>query len=354
MAALEHLDVLDARDVYWAGRVTLCSRRDDLAVYDRVFAAYFGGERAGPARRPPARVTVTRRVAEPGPGGAGGRRERPVASTASRAEVLRRRDVSRLTAAERDQVNRMIALLAAGRAERPSRRLRPARRGRPDPARTVREALRRGGEITAVRRRAPGSRARRAVLIVDVSGSMAPYADALLRLAHAVVRREPRATEVFTVGTRLTRITGELRTRDPDAAMAAASAAIPDWSGGTRLGEELKEFLDAFGQRGTARGAFVVIASDGWERGDTARLSREMARLSRLAYRVIWVNPHKGHAGYEPLTAGMRAALPHVDHFVAGHSLAAYEELAEVLAGGEPPGGARGSTSRRGRSGLVG
>jgi len=162
---------------------------------------------------------------------------------------------------------------------------------------------------------------------------MAPYADTLLRFAHALVRREPRATEVFSVGTRLTRITDELRHRDPDTAMRAVSAAIPDWSGGTRLGEELKEFLARHGS--SARGAIAVIASDGWERGDPSLLGAQMARLSRLAHRVVWVNPHKGSEGYQPLTGGMQAALPYLDDFVAGHSLAAFEELAALLAGKE-------------------
>lgn len=139
---------------------------------------------------------------------------------------------------------------------------------------------------------------------------------------------------MFSVGTRLTRLTRELRSRDPDAAMRAAAQAIPDWSGGTRLGEELKEFLDRFGQRGLARGAVVVIASDGWERGDTALLGEQMARLARLAHRVIWANPHKARPGYEPLTGGMAAALPHVSAFTSGHSLAALEELARLI--GDP------------------
>jgi uncharacterized protein with von Willebrand factor type A (vWA) domain len=169
------------------------------------------------------------------------------------------------------------------------------------------------------------------VLLVDVSGSMSPYADVLLRFAHSALRSGPRTTEAFSVGTRLTRLTRELRHRDPDTAMTAVSAAIPDWSGGTRLGEELKEFLDRFGQRGLARGAIVVIASDGWERGDASLLGGQMARLHRLAHRVVWANPHRARPGYEPLTAGMVAALPHVDAFVAGHSLGALEELAVLI-----------------------
>jgi uncharacterized protein with von Willebrand factor type A (vWA) domain len=143
--------------------------------------------------------------------------------------------------------------------------------------------------------------------------------------------RRRAGTEVFTVGTRLTRISRELRRRDADLALAAVARAVPDWSGGTRLGELLRAFLDRWGQRGTARGAVVVVASDGWERGDPGVLAEQMTRLHRLAHRVVWVNPHRGRAGYQPLTAGMAAALPHVDDFVSGHSLAAYEELAIVL-----------------------
>jgi uncharacterized protein with von Willebrand factor type A (vWA) domain len=179
------------------------------------------------------------------------------------------------------------------------------------------------------RRRSP--RPRRVVLLIDVSGSMSPYADALLRFAHAAVRARPASTEVFTIGTRLTRVTREMRLRDPDRALAASGSAIPDWSGGTRLGEVLKAFLDRWGQRGTARGAVVVVCSDGWERGGAELLGEQMARLRRLAHSVVWVNPHKGREGYEPLTSGMQAALPSVDHFVSGHSLAAFEELSGVI-----------------------
>ncbi|WP_067478111.1 vWA domain-containing protein [Actinomadura hibisca] len=332
--ALDHLDVLDPVDVYWAGRLTLCADPDDLARYDRCFAAYFSGAVPRPGRRVPPPVVV-RRAAVPQARDNGGeeRDENAELATASGVEVLRARDVSRLTAAERAEVNRLIALLDAAADRRRSRRFAPAPTGRLDPGRTVRETLRRGGEISLLRHRAHRTRPRRAVLLVDVSGSMTPYADALLRFAHAAARSGGRTTEVFSVGTRLTRLTRELRHRDPDAAMAAVSAAVPDWSGGTRLGEELKEFLDRFGQRGMARGATVVIASDGWERGDAELLGAQMARLRRLAHRVVWANPHKARPGYEPLTAGMKAALPHLDDFVSGHSLAALEELARLMGG---------------------
>jgi uncharacterized protein len=138
---------------------------------------------------------------------------------------------------------------------------------------------------------------------------------------------------VFTIGTRLTRVTRELGSRDPDAAMAAMAAAVPDYAGGTRIGVLLREFLDRWGQRGMARGAVVVIMSDGWERGDAALLGEQMRRLSRLAHRIVWCNPRKGRPGFAPLAAGLAAALPYVDDFVAGHSLAALERLASVVAG---------------------
>ncbi|MER6572984.1 VWA domain-containing protein, partial [Streptomyces sp. NPDC001093] len=202
-----------------------------------------------------------------------------------------------------------------------------------DPRRTVRELLRRGGEPARLRRQARVERPRRVVLLVDVSGSMAPYADALLRFAHAAVRAG--RTEVFTIGTRLTRVTRELSHRDPDLAMAAVAAAVPDWRGGTRLGELVREFLNRWGQRGMARGAIVVLLSDGWERGDPELLGQQMRRLHALAHQVVWANPRKARPGYAPLAAGMAAALPSVDAFVAGHSLAALERLAAVVRGAQ-------------------
>jgi uncharacterized protein with von Willebrand factor type A (vWA) domain len=161
---------------------------------------------------------------------------------------------------------------------------------------------------------------------------MAPYADALMRFGHVVVRRMPTSVEVFTLGTRLTRITRELRHRDPEHAMRAAGRAIPDWSGGTRLGDAVRAFIDRWGQRGVARQAVVVVFSDGWERGETTLLGEQLARLRRLAYRLIWVNPHVGKDGYAPVQGGIVAALPHLDRLLAGHSLATLERLLEVMA----------------------
>jgi uncharacterized protein with von Willebrand factor type A (vWA) domain len=338
LAATDALGVADPRATYWAGRLTLCAEPDDLPIYDAAFAAYFGG--LSPARGLPLPVhPVLPRVsapfaAGPPPGQHAEDDASPevLAVAASPVETLRHRDVTGLTGRERAEVRRLLALLAPGAAPRRTRRRRPAGRGEVDPHRTVREALRRGGEPVRLERRRRRTRPRRLVLLLDVSGSMTPYADALLRFAHAAVRRRPTLTEVFTVGTRLTRVTRGLRHRDPDAALRAAGAAIPDWHGGTRLADTVGAFLDRWGRRGTARGAVVVIFSDGWERGDPAALAERLHHLSRLAFRLVWVNPHRGKPGYAPLAGGMAAALPHLDEFVAGHSLAALEHLVEVIA----------------------
>ncbi|GAA4147709.1 VWA domain-containing protein [Phytohabitans flavus] len=333
VAAVDALDVTRPEDAYWAGRLTLCGEPDDLPVYDAAFAAYFGGR--APAK-PPAPVPTRRRgvalFAQHHPdGGTAGSRDDDLAVAASPAEVLRRRDLALLSTAEREEVRRLVALLAPATAARPSRRHRPAAGGAVDPPRTVRRMLRHLGEPARLARRERRDKPRRLVLLLDVSGSMAPYADSLLRFAHAAVRRRPTLTEAFTLGTRLTRVSRALRHRDPDGALRAAGEAIPDWHGGTRLADSLKAFLDRWGQRGTARGAVVVLFSDGWERGDPALLAAQMARLSRLAHRLVWVNPHRGKPGYEPLVAGMAAALPYLDDFVAGHSLAALEDLVRVI-----------------------
>ncbi|WP_431954668.1 vWA domain-containing protein [Actinacidiphila sp. bgisy167] len=341
LAALDRLDPGLRRDVYWAGRLTLCGDPDDLERYDRVFAAYFDGERPPPGRtRPAVRPVRPPAVpcAVPGERPAEGSDGKPVATAlASATEVLRHRDVAVLSATERDQLHRILAVFALDGEPRRSSRRRPARRGEVDPRRTVRELLRRGGEPAVLPRRARARRPRRVVLLLDVSGSMAPYADALLRFAHAAAHgsRGGPPTEVFTLGTRLTRVTREMARRDPDAALAAVGAAVPDWSGGTRLGETLRAFLDRWGARGTARGAVVVVLSDGWERGDPTLLAAQMRRLARLAHRVVWANPRKAAPGYAPLAAGMAAALPSVDAFVEGHSLGALERLAAVVRGAD-------------------
>jgi len=336
LAAVDALGVTQPRDMFWAGRMTLCAAADDIGVYDAAFAAYFGGY--SPVRGLPLPVapTMPRAVIPFGSQGSSGTPDDDadgieISMVASDTELLRHRDVAHLSPVERDDVRRMISMLAVGTATRPSRRRRPTHRGEVDVSRTVRKMLRDGGEPGPLLRRDRRSKPRKLVLLLDVSGSMSPYADALLCFAHAAVRRRPGTTEVFTIGTRLTRVTRALRLRDPDAALTAAGATIPDWHGGTRLAESLTAFLDRWGQRGTARGAIVVLCSDGWERGDPRPLGTAVSRLSRLAYRLVWVNPHSGRDGYEPLTGGMAAALPFLDEFVCGHSVAALEDLVQVI-----------------------
>jgi uncharacterized protein len=191
--------------------------------------------------------------------------------------------------------------------------------------------MRTSGETIERAHTDPSDRPRRLVLLADISGSMEPYSRSLLRFVHAAASGRTRV-EVFALGTRLTRLTRELSSRDPDAAFERASGAVEDWAGGTRLGDMLREFNDHWGVRGMARNAVVVILSDGWDRGDPEVLAEQMGRLHRIAHRVIWVNPLKSTPGYEPLARGMAAALPHVDRFIEGHSLAALEHLAKEIA----------------------
>jgi uncharacterized protein with von Willebrand factor type A (vWA) domain len=255
----------------------------------------------------------------------------PVRANAAATEVLRHRDFGEMSPADRRELAAMLAVLRPGLPQRLSRRRRPASRGPVDVRATVRAMLRTGGEPGLLLHRRSGLRPRRLVLLIDVSGSMAPYADALLRFAHVITRAQPAATEVFTIGTRLSRITRALRAADVDVALRAAGEVIPDYSGGTRLGEVLQAFTDRWGQRGTARGAVVVLFSDGWERGAPDLLAEQVQRLRRLSRQLVWVNPHKGRNGYLPVQTGIVAVLPHLDAFVAGHSLAALDELLEVI-----------------------
>jgi uncharacterized protein len=337
VAALDHLDVLAPTDVYWAGRLTLCGDPADLDRYDAVFRDFFR-RRDPSAAWPTERQRRTAVIAAPIPATPSHDAEplpsQSTLASASAQEVLRHRDVSELTPDERAQLHRLFTLLVPAASPRRTRRYRPAPRGRIALEPTVRRMLRDGGEPSRLARRVRRHTPRRLVVLLDVSGSMAPYADSLLRFAHAAVRVAPRTTEVFTIGTRLTRITRELRQPDPEVALTSAGSAIPDWSGGTRLGESIKSFLDGYGQRGTARGAVAVICSDGWERSDVTLLGQQVRRLSRLAHRVVWVNPHKGQEGYAPVTAGMVAVLPHVDDLIAGHSFAALERLSRLI--GDP------------------
>jgi uncharacterized protein len=335
--ALDQVGAGDPVDVYWAGRVTLCASLDDVARFDRVFAELFGGRRQDRATDAARRVVRVGPAATADAAGQGADEADEDAVTmvvhASRQERLRHRDIADLDAQERAELHRLLAAFRLPGESRRTRRYQRAHRGVLDRTATVRGLLHAGGEPARLRHRRHRTRPRDVVLLADVSGSMGVYAEVLLRFAHATVRGHQARTEVFTLGTRLTRVTRALELRDPDLAMRAIGRTVPDWAGGTRLGDTLKQFLDQWGQRGLARGAVVVVLSDGWERGDVAVLGDQVARLHRLAHRVVWANPRAGRDGFTPSAGGMAAALPWCDDLVAGHSLAALEHLARVVAG---------------------
>jgi uncharacterized protein with von Willebrand factor type A (vWA) domain len=336
--ALVGLD--DQRATYWAGRATLCSGPDDLDRYDQVFTAWFNGSDHPVARPAADERTVVRTELDPGDGEGGAEPDEDLLNAmASEAEVLRHRDIADMPAHELARLASMFETLQPRPPRRPGRRRTPWHRGDVDAHRTLRQMLSRMGEPGEIAWRRRSTRPRWVVLLVDVSGSMSAYADALLRLAHRFSHpgrlsagSAGRRVEVFTVGTRLTRVTRAMGMRDAERAIVAAGETVPDWSGGTRLGETLRIFLDRWGQRGLARGAVVVVFSDGWERGDADLLGEQMQRLHRIAHRVVWVNPHVGKDGYLPVQQGIVAALPYVDDFVAGHSLATFADLIEVVA----------------------
>lgn len=318
------------RHLYWAGRLAFCTSPSDARTYDRAFEAWFSDRSWVKQVRPRPLEPVVRDRLELSDGLAGDPDSDTPPPTASRTEILRSGDLSELTAADREFAHRLIARLRRRPATRRTRRTRPGRRGRTDLRAMAREAMRLGGETIRWRYRTHTHRRRRVVALVDVSGSMTSYADSYLLFGHAL-RRSGRDSEVFSVGTRLTRLTEPLGALDPQAALHRAGSRVSDWAGGTRLGTELKTFLDRWGQRGMARGAVVVVFSDGWERGGADLLATQARRLRRLAHMVIWVNPHRARPGYEPLTAGMRAVLGHIDAFVSGHSVAALEELIDRI-----------------------
>jgi uncharacterized protein with von Willebrand factor type A (vWA) domain len=304
-------------DLYWAGRATLVSRPEEIPVYDRVFRAHFGEVDAATA---PSALTVRMELPQPEVG------------LASQIELLKRKSFSQCTDEELLLLAREMARIAVAVPRRRTRRREAGRRGSPDLRRTLRRAFRTGGEPAELALRRRRARQRRLVLLLDVSGSMADYSRALLFFAHAALRAD-RRWEAFCFGTRLTRVTGALATRDPDAALERAAAEVVDWEGGTRIGESLKTFLDEFGHSGMARGSVVVICSDGLDVGDPELLAGQMARLARLAHRVVWLNPLKEDPAYEPLARGMQAALPSIDLFASGHDFESLEAVSAALSG---------------------
>ncbi len=346
--AVAALGVAGRDDLYWAGRASLVASRDDIDVYDLAFDEWYrsmapdpedltlhldlpfsgdleeltGGGEVG--RMAPSMVPGDGE--EPGPGG-----EVTLRVVASATEILRSKSFADLTDEERARVARMIRRLTLAVPIRRTRRTHPSAKGQAfDIRRTLRRSLRTQGEPFERAWRDRRSRTRPLVLILDVSGSMAPYSRALLQFGYAAMAAG-RRVEVFCFGTRLTRVTRTLRTKDPDRALHEIGRLVGDWEGGTRIGESLKTLLDGWSQRAALRGAVVVLCSDGLERGDPDLLRSQMVRLRRLVFRLVWANPLKGSPRYQPLARGMAAALPSVDVFLSGHNLESLEELGEAL-----------------------
>jgi uncharacterized protein with von Willebrand factor type A (vWA) domain len=336
--ALAAVDPAARGDAYFALRAALCSSRADFELFAEAFAVVFAPD--GEPENPLEALGSIERAALPRVGvPMESEAEQvlealPVPAAWSEEELLREKDFAEYTDAERAQARMLLARLARRTPQRISRRTRATRRRRDvhDLRATVRASLRHGGELFERRYREPAERPRRLVLVCDVSGSMAPYARMLLQYLQASVAARARV-EAFVFGTRLTRVTRELGGRDPDRALARASDHVSDWSGGTRIGAALGELNREHGRR-IGRGAVIVLLSDGWDRGDPDVLAAEMARLRRCAHRVLWLNPLAADPRYEPLTRGMQAALPHVDHLLPGNSIASLEALATLMEDG--------------------
>ncbi len=338
VGALTQLGLENRENVYWSAHATLIRRHEDVQIFDRAFKVFWEQQIAvDTATFEEQQESITLLVddedantddssAEPIED------ENTIALRFSRIETLREKDFAAYNQLElREAEQFMASLRLAGPPKKSLRLTKTNRHGaRHDIRRTMRATLQHDGEPIERYWREPSTKLRRLVVLLDISGSMEPYARALLRFMHAAVVGRQKV-EAFTFGTRLTRITKELSSRDPDKALAQTSAQVSDWSGGTRLGECLQSFNDNWGVGGMARGSIFVILSDGWDRGDPKVLADQMSRLSRVAYRVIWVNPLKVSPGYAPLARGMAAAMPYIDEFVEGHSLEALRELTEVI-----------------------
>jgi uncharacterized protein with von Willebrand factor type A (vWA) domain len=354
------------RRLYWTARTVLVSDPSQVKAFDAVFGEVFGSRLDGGEPLPPdaelepapadsrepaadanqAAGAVIRQTGVPGAealSAATAAREQlrdvAVPVMASDEERLRTKRFDALERAELAAIQRLMTKMRIATPRRRTRRAEHDRLGeRIDLRRTLRGSRRTGGDPLRLERRRRRVLPRRMVLLCDISGSMEPYARAYLHFLTCAAGSGPHA-EAFVFATRLTRVTRALGTRSPERAIQRAAAAAPDWSSGTRIGDALRAFNDRYGRRGMARGAVIVILSDGWERGDPSLVAREMERLARLAYRIVWVNPRASAQGFTPSAGGMAAALPHIDALVSGDTLDALGEVADAIAAprGTPP-----------------
>jgi len=358
--ALALVKPIARRRLYWTARAVFVSDPAQVETFDTVFASVFGGraerhdldpddsqvaasprDGSPPTPRETARETELRPGVSPSAASDHANEDAAEADAplllASDEELLGRKSFDRLEPSELAQLYRLMSSLRLATPERRTRRYERGRHGEHmDMRRTLRASLRTGGDPIRLARRRRRVARRRLVLLCDISGSMEPYARAYLQFLTCAAGSGPNA-EAFVFATRLTRLTRALSSRNPERAIQRAATAAPDWSSGTRSGDALREFNDRHGRRGMARGAVVVILSDGWERGDPKLVGREMARLARLAHRIVWVNPRVGARAFSVRSGGMVAALPHCDALVSGHSFAALDEVVAAIAG-EPVG----------------
>lgn len=336
--AMTPLDPTDLLDLYWAGRTTLITRREDIPVYDEVFRVFFLGTESPMQEllklkaHASAEAETALELPATEPGGKEEEDETLLGLMASNVETLKHRKFEDCTKEELEALRRIMARIKLTPPKRRTRRTRTAKAGRrPDMRRTIRQSLRTNGEMVHLYWRQRRVRLRPLILILDVSGSMADYSRALLQFAYSA-KRAASKVEVFCFGTRLTWITKPLQTRKPDEALARAAKLVVDWEGGTRIGDSLDRFVRKWGRRGMCRGGVVVICSDGLDRGDPEVLATSMERLSRLCHKIVWMNPHKGdRTNYQPTTVGMMIAEPYIDELLSGHDLSSLEELAVLL-----------------------
>lgn len=324
LQALEHTDLHPRAAFYHAARATLVYRKQDLASFDRLFATFWQRPTLDGPPTPPAPRQQAVRLAEQAA-------EQEGRSSYSARELLRRKDFRELSDTELIQVRGMITGLSWQLGQRRSRRRRPGAGRRLDHRRSWRTNLQFGGEPLRRVYRRRVYKPRPLVLIADVSGSMERYAELMLHLAHGLVRNLNQPIEVFVFSTRLSRITRQLRSGSVERVLREVSEAVPDWSGGTRIGEALKRFNYRWARRTLSRGALAAVISDGLDRGQVGLLATEMARLQRSCYRLIWLNPLLGSPTYQPRARGMQAALPYVDHFLPIHNLLSMEQFAGRL-----------------------
>lgn len=348
VGALDHIEIGNRSDFFYAARTLLVHEREDLSLFDEAFELFWRKpaeswdvqwQGLSRRRRPTKPVVIPPPLKDESSaaGDSNSESKEPltiveITRTYSDREVLRHKDFAQMSVEESEAVKELMSHLSWKISERRTRRRQPGKGGMFDLRRTVRTSLRAGGEIFQWSYREPKRKPRPLVIIADISGSMERYTRILLHFIYGMKASLTQSVEAFVFSTRLTRITRPLQIRDLDLALKNVGALVNDWAGGTRIGESLKYFNFEWGRRVLSRGAVVLIISDGWDRGDVDLLDREMARLKRNCHRVIWLNPLLGAPEYEPLTRGIQAALPYIDHFLPVHNLASLEDLANRLA----------------------